>query len=41
MTRRSLSPARDKAAGPKHIVYFNLEKAVALIGGDTVDMKII
>ncbi len=32
MTRKSLSPAEDKAKGPKFIVYFQLEKLLPLIG---------
>jgi hypothetical protein len=36
MTRRSLSPAEDKAKGPKFLVYFTLEKTLPLIGsGET------
>jgi hypothetical protein len=36
MTRRSLSPAEDKAKGPKFLVYFTLEKILPLIGsGET------
>ena len=41
MTRRNLTPEKDKAAGPKHIVYFNLEKILALVGGNEIDMKIL
>jgi len=41
MTRRNLTPEEDKAAGPKHIVYFNLEKILALVGGNEIDMKIL
>lgn len=32
MTRRHLSPAEDKALGPKHLVYFSVEKVLPLIG---------
>ncbi len=32
MTRRSLTPEEDRAKGPKHIVYFAVEKALPLIG---------
>ena len=39
MTRRNLSPEKDKAAGPKHIVYFNLEKALELVGGKEIDIE--
>ena len=40
MTRRSLTPEKDKAAGPKHIVYFSPEKILTLVGPNEVDMKI-
>lgn len=32
MTRRSLSEKEDKDKGPKHIVYFSVEKVLPLIG---------
>lgn len=38
MTRRNLTLEADKAAGPKHIVYFSLEKIVALVGGEEIDI---
>ena len=41
MTRRNLPPEEDKAAGPKHIVYFRLEKILDLVGAGKVDMKIL
>ena len=41
MTRRSLTPERDKAAGPKHIVYFSLEKILALVGANEIDLVIL
>jgi len=41
MTRRNLTPEEDKAAGPKHIVYFNLEKILSLVGGNEIDMEIL
>ena len=41
MTRRSLTPERDKAAGPKHIVYFSLEKILALVGANEIDLEIL
>ena len=41
MTRRNLTPEVDKAAGPKHIVYFSLEKILPLVGGTEVDMEIL
>ncbi len=33
MTRRHLSPEEDRARGPKHLVCFQVEKALSLIGG--------
>jgi len=36
MTRRSLSGEEDQAKGAKHIVYFQLEKTLNLIGGEEV-----
>ena len=41
MTRRNLTPEQDKAAGPKHIVYFSLEKILSLVGGNEIDMEIL
>ena len=41
MTRRSLTPEKDKAAGPKYIVYFSLEKVLTLVGPSEIDIKII
>ena len=38
MTRRHLSAEEDQARGPKHLVYFQLEKALALIGGREADI---
>ena len=32
MTRRHLSPEEDKSKGPKHLVYFEVEKIRPLIG---------
>lgn len=32
MTRRCLSPEEDEAKGPKFLVYFEIEKALDLIG---------
>ena len=40
MTRRSLSSAEDEAAGPKHIVYFTLEKILTLVGPSEIEMGI-
>jgi hypothetical protein len=39
MTRRNLSPEKDKAAGPKHIVYFSLQKTLELVGGKEIDIE--
>ena len=41
MTRRNLTPEEDRAAGPKHIVYFSLEKILSLVGGNEIEMGII
>jgi hypothetical protein len=41
MTRRRLTPEQDKAAGPKHIVYFSLESILALVGASELNMEII
>ena len=38
MTRRCLTPEEDAAKGPKVMVYFSIEKALKLIGGDRVDL---
>ncbi|MDT8441689.1 MAG: pyridoxamine 5'-phosphate oxidase family protein [Desulfuromonadales bacterium] len=38
MTRRCLTPEEDAARGPKFMVYFSIEKALKLIGGDSVDL---
>jgi hypothetical protein len=40
MTRRNLRPEKDKAAGPKHIVYFSLEMILTLVGGNEINMEI-
>lgn len=39
LTRRCLSPEEDAAKGPKFIVYFKIEKALQLIGGNTLDVE--
>lgn len=39
MTRRCLSPEEDQAKGPKFLVYFNIEKALNLIGSDSPEIK--
>ncbi len=36
MTRRWLSAEEDRAKGPKFMVYFEVEKALRLIGGEEV-----
>lgn len=36
MTRRSLTPEEDQAKGPKHLVVFEVEKALSLIGSEEV-----
>ena len=41
MTRRNLTPEKNKAAGPKHIVYFSLEKILSLVGGNEIEMEIL
>jgi hypothetical protein len=38
MTRRSLCPAEDRTRGPKHVVYFQIEKALSLIGADELSL---
>lgn len=40
MTRRHLTPAEDKAKGPKHLVYFRVEKILNLVGSGEPDIKI-
>lgn len=40
MTRRSLSPEEDEAKGPKFLVYFEIEKALNLIGGNSPDITL-
>jgi len=37
MTRRCLTPEEDAAKGPKFIVYFEIEKALKLIGGESLN----
>jgi hypothetical protein len=38
MTRRSLTPEEDEAKGPKFLVYFEIEKALDLIGSGSPDL---
>jgi hypothetical protein len=40
MTRRCLSPEEDAAKGPKFIVYFKIEKALKLIGGESLEIDL-
>jgi hypothetical protein len=40
MTRRCLTPEEDAAKGPKFIVYFEIEKALKLIGGENLDIDL-
>jgi hypothetical protein len=40
MTRRSLSPEEDKQKGPKHLVIFNVEMILPLIGAGESDVTI-
>jgi hypothetical protein len=39
MTRRCLTPEEDKARGPKFLVYFEVEKLLNLVGGDSPDLE--
>jgi len=39
MTRGSLTPEEDRAKGPKHLVYFHVEKIFPLIGSGTVSIS--
>ena len=36
MTRRNLTPEEDKAKGPKHLVIFNIDKILPLIGAGEI-----
>jgi len=40
MTRRSLSPEEDKQKGPKHLVIFNVEMILPLIGAGESSVNI-
>jgi hypothetical protein len=40
MTRRCLTAEEDAAKGPKFIVYFEVEKILNLIGGDSPDIRL-
>ena len=37
MTRRHLSAEEDEAKGPKHIVYFKVDKILTLVGGNELN----
>ena len=39
MTRRCLTAEEDAAKGPKFLVYFEVEKILNLIGGDSPDIS--
>ena len=39
LTRRSLTPEEDQVKGPKFLVYFEIEKALDLIGGSSSAIK--
>ena len=39
MTRRCLSPEEDAAKGPKFLVYFRVDKILALVGGEVPDIE--
>ena len=39
MTRRCLTAEEDAAKGPKFLVYFEVEKTLNLIGGDSPDIS--
>lgn len=41
MTRRCLTPEEDAAKGPKFLVYFEIEKALKLIGGENLDIDLV
>ena len=40
MTRRCLTPEEDAVKGPKFIVYFEIEKALKLIGIENPDLTL-
>ena len=40
MTRRCLTAEEDAAKGPKFLVYFEVEKILNLIGGDSPDINL-
>ena len=38
LSRRNLSPEEDTAKGPKHVVYFTVDKALELIGAAEINL---
>ncbi|MFO7607434.1 MAG: pyridoxamine 5'-phosphate oxidase family protein [Desulfurivibrionaceae bacterium] len=40
MSRRYLTPAEEKAKGPKHLVYFEVEKILPLVGDREAEISI-
>lgn len=38
MTKRNLSPEEDAALGPKHLVYFKIDKSLQLIGDSEIEL---
>jgi len=40
MTRRHLTPEEDKKKGPKHIVYFKIDKILPLVGDSETGITI-
>ncbi len=40
MTRRSLTPEENAAKGPRFIVFFKIEKALKLIGAESLDIDL-
>jgi hypothetical protein len=40
MTRRNLKPELDAQKGPKHLVYFTIEKVLPLIGSGAVPVSL-
>lgn len=39
LTRRCLSPEEDAARGPKYLVCFDVEKALELVGGESIEAE--
>lgn len=40
LKRRYLTPEEDAARGPTHVVYFSVEKALQLIGGEEIVLEL-